>query len=303
MPSFVRTFGTDNLDKSTDSIPGDVLPELQDREAEAQPEQPSPDTNHSPAEYLKLDLKVCSCDPTVFTALQCSVGGVALTRPACTLSAPCRVRRLQWHPVQSWQKFRGWFQNYSTVQVEFRAVMPCVDIRSMGVLSRVVLRTHLFNAMEAGWASRPNVRVSEDPRAWWQHALQMVLRECRKVRRRRMTLLAASRKRKLRQKYQMLYRRIHQGSVHYTDPDRRCDPAVSKAPCSNGALRPDYQLSGATRSLMAGVCLRFDWHPSARWILQIGLLSSTYTAVRHHQLCAGGGEFGSSGRDASPVSG
>lgn len=106
--------------------------------------------------------------------------------------------------------------------------MPCVDIRSMGVLSRVALRTHLFNAMEASWASRPDVRVSEDPRAWWQHALKMVLRECRKVRRRRMTLLAASRKRKLRQKYQAVYRRMHQGSAHYTDPDRRCDPPLPK---------------------------------------------------------------------------
>lgn len=99
--------------------------------------------------------------------------------------------------------------------------MPCADIRSIGVLSRVALRAHLYNAMETGWASRPSVRIGEDPRAWWRHALHMVLRECRKVRRRRVTLFAAARKRKLRQKYQSLYRRVHQGSAHYTDPDRR----------------------------------------------------------------------------------
>lgn len=115
-----------------------------------------------------------------------------------------------------------------SVQVEFRALVPCVDIRSMGVLSRVALRTHLYSAMEVGWASRPSARVSEDPRAWWRHALHMVLRECRKVRRRRVTLFAAARKRKLRQKYQALYRRVHQDSAHYTDPDRRCAPAVPR---------------------------------------------------------------------------
>lgn len=64
MPSFIRTFGTDILDKSTDSIPGDVLPEAQDREAEALPEQPLPDADYSPSEYIKLDLKVSNCDPT-----------------------------------------------------------------------------------------------------------------------------------------------------------------------------------------------------------------------------------------------
>lgn len=108
--------------------------------------------------------------------------------------------------------------------------MPCMDIRSMAVLSRVALRTHLFVAMEAGWASRPRAPVRDDPRAWWRHALQMVLRESRKVRRRRMTLLAASRKRKVRQRYQALYRRLHQDSEHYTDPDRRCSPSTATGP-------------------------------------------------------------------------
>eukprot|EP00892_Ulva_mutabilis_P007162 jgi/Ulvmu1/4818/UM020_0103.1 len=162
LPSFMRTFGTENLDKSTESVPVDVASEAPEHKAQGWDVALEGDEDGQGTGSIQLDLNL-----------------------------------------------------------EFRALAPCVDIRSMGVLSRVALRTHLYNAMEVGWAARPKVRVSEDPRAWWRHALHMVLRECRKVRRRRVTLFAAARKRKVRQKYQALYRRLHQDSAHYTDPDRR----------------------------------------------------------------------------------
>lgn len=136
-----------------------------------------------------------------------------------------------------------------------RALVPSLDVRSMGVLSRIAMRTHLFNAMEVGWASRPSVQVQDDPRAWWRHALQMVLRECRKVRRRRMTIAAASRKRKLRQKYQALYRRLHQSSVHFTDPDRQCAPTTSTC-ILHPSVSVDYTVVvGTCVGIMRRVCL------------------------------------------------
>lgn len=117
------------------------------------------------------------------------------------------------------------------VQVKLRALMPTADAHMLAVLSRVAMRTHLYTAMEANWAVRPQVSVKADPRSWWRHAALRVLQECRKVRRRRTTLFGAVRKHRVHKRYQVLYKRLHESNASFTDPHRKCALTVVFSIC------------------------------------------------------------------------
>lgn len=112
------------------------------------------------------------------------------------------------------------------MQVKLRALVPTADVHMLAVLSRVVMRTHLYTAMAANWAARPSVPITADPRAWWRHAALRVLQECRKVRRRRATLFGSVRKHRVSKRYQVLYKRLHESSASFTDPDRKYAPTT-----------------------------------------------------------------------------
>lgn len=60
MPSFMRTFGTMNLDKSTEFVPPDSAGELPDPEAQGWPAPPESEDGGSMTGSIKLDLKVCA---------------------------------------------------------------------------------------------------------------------------------------------------------------------------------------------------------------------------------------------------
>ena len=58
MPSFMRTFGTENLDQSTESVPADFGHETQDQEVDASHGKAESDESTDMAGSIKLDLKV-----------------------------------------------------------------------------------------------------------------------------------------------------------------------------------------------------------------------------------------------------
>ena len=70
--------------------------------------------------------------------------------------------------------------------------------------------------------ARPSVAVADNPEAWWRHAISMVVAECRKLRRRRTTLYAALKRRRIRERYTRLYKCAQSGASTYHDPSRKC---------------------------------------------------------------------------------
>ena len=110
------------------------------------------------------------------------------------------------------------------LQLALRAVAPALSIDAAATLSRVAMRLSAFRSMRAAWAQRPAAPVATDPRAWWRHAIAMVIRECRQLRRRRTSLSQALKQRAARQRYSRLYERLHAQSAVFHDPTRRCAP-------------------------------------------------------------------------------
>jgi len=69
-----------------------------------------------------------------------------------------------------------------SVEVSMRALLPAMNLGSVGVLGRVVTRLAAFANLAEPWAVRPRVAVKDAPAAWWRHAVSMVIAECRKRR-------------------------------------------------------------------------------------------------------------------------
>jgi hypothetical protein len=113
------------------------------------------------------------------------------------------------------------------VQVKLRAVVPVFSVESLAVASRLSMRASVFASMAAPWSMRPEVPVATNPRLWWRHAISAIVQECRKLRRRRISIYAALRRRKLRHRYVRLYQRCHTDNLAFHDPNRRCACCLS----------------------------------------------------------------------------
>jgi hypothetical protein len=105
--------------------------------------------------------------------------------------------------------------------VQLRALVPAFTVESLAAAARVAMRTAVFVSMADAWAQRPAATVAADPTAWWRHAGNLVIRECRLRRRQKASIIASIRLQRVKQSHGRLYRRLHLRDPTFCPPERK----------------------------------------------------------------------------------